>query len=285
MSVASLLSDANMAAIASVRARAGVSLAFAAAADSGITRLQHLEEYGGFRAKFPRPEHGCEAVTINTGGGMLGGDHYRFDVALGPGATALISSQSAERVYRALDEPTLVDVSLRAAAGATVHWVPQETILFSGAGLTRRIEADIAADATLLIVESMVFGREAHGENVRTGTLRDTWRIRRAGELIYADAVRLDGDMHAILQTKAIANGARASATVLYIAPDAEDRRDAARDALGEPRGRAALSAWNGMLAARFLAPDSATLRADIYRLTEVLMHRPMPRVWAIERS
>jgi urease accessory protein len=284
MSVASLLSETDKAAIASVRARAGVSLDFAAA-DTGVTRLAHLEERGGFRAKFPRPEHGCEAVTINTGGGMLGGDRYRFDVAVGARGNALVSSQSAERVYRALDGPTHVEVRLRADAGATVLWVPQETILFSGARLARRIEADIAADATLLIVESMVFGREAHGENVRTGTLRDTWRIRRAGELIYADAVRLDGDMHASLQEKAVGNGARASATVLYIAPDAEDRRDAARNSLGEPRGRAALSAWNGMLAARFLAPDSATLRADIYRLTEYLMHRPMPRVWAIERS
>jgi urease accessory protein len=283
MSVASLrFETCNTVAIAPVRARAGVALAFAAAADTGVTRLAHLEEYGGFRAKFPRPEHGCEAVTINTGGGMLGGDHYCIDVTVNARASALVASQSAERVYRALDTPARVDVALRVDAAATLHWVPQETILYSSARLSRRIEAEIAADATLLMTETMVFGRQAHGEDVRAGTLRDHWRIYRAGELIYADAVRLDGDMHAALQQKAVGDGARASAVVLYVAPDAQDRRDAARDILGVPAGRAAMSAWNGMLAARFLAPDGATLRADIYRLTEHLMRRPMPRVWGV---
>jgi urease accessory protein len=281
MFVASSLSEASAASLASVRADAGVALAFARA-DTGVTRLARLAERGGFRAKFPRPEHGCEAVTINTGGGMLGGDRYQFDVGLFAHAHALVSSQSAERVYRALDAPAEVSIGLILGAGATLLWVPQETILYSGAKLTRVIDAQMAADATLLIVEAMVFGRQAHGEDVRTGTLLDRWRITRADTLVYADDVRLDGDMHANLQQKAVANGARASATVLYVAPDSEERRDAARDALGIPDGRAALSAWNGMLAARFLAPDSATLRGDIVRLTQHLMRRPMPRVWGI---
>ena len=267
--------------LSAVRATAGVVMDFARAAN-GTTRLANLEEYGGFRVKFPEPEHGCEAVTINTGGGMLGGDRYRFDVGAGAGATALVASQSAERVYRALDAPTEVGVTLRVEPGATLFWVPQPTILFSGARLTRRIEANVAGDATLLIAEAVIFGREAHGEDVRAGSLLDNWRIRRDGQLVYADAVRLDGDMHMAMMEKAVANGARACATVLYVAADAEGRRDRAREALGEPAGRAALSAWNGMLVGRFLARDGATLRADIIGLTEHLMRRPMSRVWNV---
>ena len=280
MSGANLQSD-GIARLASIRAKAGVTLAFAHSRE-GITRLAHLQEFGGFRCKFPRPEHGCEAVTINTGGGMLGGDRYTFDIAAQAGATALISSQSAERIYRALGAATDVDLMLRVAAGATLHWLPQETILYSAANLSRRIEADIAADGCLLIVEAVIFGRQAMGEDVRAGTLKDTWRIHRAGALIYADNIKLDGDMHATLQETAVADGARAMATVLCVAPDAEDRRDAAREALGTPHGRAAVSAWNGMLVARFLSPDSATLRRDIVPLTEYLLRRPMPRVWGI---
>ena len=161
-------------------------------------------------------------------------------------------------------------------------WIPQETILYSGAKLTRRIAADMAADATLLVVEPVVFGRAAHGEEVRSGEFRDRWRVHRAGHLVYADEARLGGDMHATLQAKAVGHGARAAATVLFIAPDVEARRDAARAALGEPHGRAAVSAWNGMLVARFLALDSAALRRDIVALTENLMRRPMPRVWGV---
>lgn len=286
MSVASSLfeaqrPDSRASALTSVRARAGVALGFAAT-ETRETRLARLVEYGGFRAKFPRPEHGCEAVTINTGGGMLGGDRYRFEVIAGVDSAALVSSQSAERIYRALDDPTVVDISLQLDAGARLTWLPQETILFSGARLTRRIEADVAGNAQLLMLEATVFGREAHGENVSAGSLLDRWRVRRDGHLVYADNVRLDGDMHRALQRPALGGGARASATLLYVAPDAEDRRDAAREALGTPAGRAALSAWNGMLIARWLAPNAATLRADIHRLTEHLMHRPMPRVWGV---
>ncbi len=271
--------------LASVRATAGVAVAFARA-DTGVTRLAHLEETGGFRAKFPRPEHGCEAVTINTGGGMLGGDRYRFAVSAGCGASATVSSQSAERIYRALDAATDVSVKLKVSSGATLHWVPQETIVFSGAKIRRRIEADVAADGTLLIVEAVVFGRAAHGETVRAGAFHDAWRIRRVGTLVFAEAVGLQDDMHATLATPAVADGAGYAASLLYLAPDASDRRDGARELLGRPDGRAqsraAVSAWNGMLVGRFLAHDGASLRSDIAALTSYLMRRPMPRVWGV---
>jgi urease accessory protein len=265
--------------LTALRASAGVSLAFARRGE--ITAVTDLEERGGFRAKFPRGDIGTEVVLINTGGGMLGGDRYRFDIAISEGASATVASQSAERIYRALDAaPTETAVELRLGAGTSLAWLPQETILYNGARLKRSIDCDMAADASLLMCEAVVFGRAAMGETISVGALRDRWSIRRDGALIFAEALKIDDDMQTELAHAAIGNGARASATLLYVAPDAEERRDVAREALGQPSARAALSAWNGMLTARFLAPDSASLRADIVCVVTSLLRRPMPRVW-----
>lgn len=264
--------------IGDIRVRGGLSIHIAAA--DGVSRITDLEERGGYRAKFPAHDACVDAVSINTGGGLVGGDHVSFALTVGENAAMSFVTQSAERVYRALTDAVRTTVKLSVGSKASLDWLPQETILFDGAKLSRTIEADVASDASLLLCEAVVFGREAMGENITTGSFRDRWTIRRDGDPVYAEAIAIEGGIHEKLQSRAVAAGARAAATVVLLSPDAEDRRDAAREALGEPIGRAALSAWNGMLVARFLAPNAAILRKDLARLLTHLTRKPMPRVW-----
>ena len=284
MSVVALPSSSDKGAAAAalngVRARGGVSVAFKHAA--GCTRLADLHERGGFRAKFPRTHGLCEAVLINTGGGLLGGDSVRFDIAVDADAEAQVTTQSAERVYRSLGPDARVDIALSVGSKGRLHWLPQETVLFNDARLGRTIAADIANDATLLLIEATVFGRAAMAETMLAGALRDQWRISRGGDLIYADTVCIAGDIQNQLMRAAIGDGATAVATLLYIAPDAADRLDAARAAVAATSARAAVSAWNGMLAARLLAPSADALKADVVRLTAHLSGYALPRVWGV---
>ena len=268
-------------ALAPVRARGGVSIAFKADA-AGITRLADLHEWGGFRAKLPRTHGPTEAVLINTGGGLLGGDTAAFDITVAANAAAQITTQSAERIYRSLGPDCRISIDLQVADTARLHWLPQETILFNEARLARTITADIAANSTLLLVETTIFGRAAMAETVLSGSLRDTWRISRGGSLVYADNVCLTGPIHTHLTRNAIAAGATAMASVLYIAPDAAERVEGARAALDTKQGRAAVSSWNGLLAGRLLAPSADALKADVARLTTFLSGHPLPRVWGI---
>ncbi len=268
-------------ALKSVRSRGGVSIAFKQT-DAITTRLSDLHEYGGFRAKLPCTHGLTEAVLINTGGGLLGGDHAQFTVAVTDNAAAQITTQSAERVYRSLGPDCRIDIALSVARGARLHWLPQETILFNQARLARTITANIAADATLLIVEATVFGRAAMDETVTAGSLRDVWRISRAGTLAYADTVKIDGDIQAALNRPALGAGATAMATVVYLAPDAHDRLAGARAAIAEPAGRAAVSAWNGQLVGRLLAPSAEALKTDLARLAAHLSGFALPRVWGM---
>ena len=249
------------------------------------TVLDGLRQMGCLKARFPRPERGAwtNAVSLNTAGGIAAGDRLTSAIAIGEGARATIAGQAAERCYRALQgaAPATVRTEIRVAPGASMEWLPQETILFDRCALDRRLEIELASDAWFLGVEAIVFGRAAMGEQVGHANFRDTIRIRRDGRLLLHDAVRMQGEVAAKLARPAIGGGARAMATLLHVAPDAEMALEALRDALADAPGEWGASAWDGMLVARFLAADGASLRRAVMTGLQALRgERPLPRVW-----
>jgi urease accessory protein len=242
-------------------------------------------ETGGMRLRFPHSGDICEAVILNTGGGMAGGDQARFAFAGGPSSQAIVTTQAAEKIYRADGAATEVSVTLSVAAGASLTWAPQETVLFQGADLRRRLEAEVAADASLMIVESTVFGRLAHGEISIDAAFRDDWRIRRAGKLIFAEAVRLENAGRE-LDRPAVGAGARATATLLWVAPDASNHLERLRElferemqAEGAPL-EAGAGALDGFVIARLLSPAPQRLRGALVAAMRLARGREAPRVW-----
>ncbi len=267
-------------AVALERARGVARLAVDA--EGGRTRLVENYQSGSSKLRFPRRPSSApfEAVLVNTAGGITGGDRFSWSVAIGAHASAAVAGQAAERIYRRSAGDAAVETVLSVAEGGALDWLPQETILFDRSSLQRTLTAELAPSARLLAVESIVLGRAAMGEVTRDVTVRDSWRIRRGGGLVFADGLRLDGDTTVALAGAATGNGARALATVVLVAPEAESAIDQARAALIDSAGEAGVSAWNGMLVARLIATDGQALRADITRLIETLRGRPMPRVW-----
>ena len=266
------------------RARAEARVRFARA--GARSEAQRAFETGGLRLRFPRAEAECEAVLVNTGGGMAGGDRATIEVVVGLGARALVTTQAAEKVYRCEGEPVRVETSLEVEAGGQLVWAPQETLLFDRAALERRLVAEVAADASLLIVESVVFGRLASGETNAAARLVDRWRVRRGGRLIFAEALRL-ADAAAALDRPAVGAGARAIATFLCVAPDAEAQAPKLRAALEavavEPGERLEVGAsgFDGMAVARLVSPSPARLRAALIAAMLALRGREAPRVWS----
>jgi urease accessory protein len=255
--------------------RAVGRLALTVTHDGRRSRRARVYEDGPLRARFPNGP-ALEAVIINTAGGIAGGDHFNFDIDIGEGAELTATTAAAEKVYRAIDEPARVDVRLSVAPAGKLMWLPQETILFQEARLRRSVEIDLAAEASLLFVEAVVFGRTAMGETVTDGELFDRWRVRRSGELVFADTMRLNGAIGASLARTAVAAGHCAIATVLAVPADA-DALERARG-LGF-HGEAGISAWSGFMLARLVARDGATLRHDL-RMLLAALHGSPPRLW-----
>jgi urease accessory protein len=247
------------------------------------TVLADLRQDGCLKARFPRPVDWAEVVTLNSSGGVAGGDRLDSFFEVQACAKATFASQAAERFYRALpdDPPAHVRTRLTVAEGAAAEWLPQEAILFDRAALDRRLDFDLAENAWLLGLESLVFGRTAMGERVATARLADTIRIRRAGRLILHDAIRLAGEVAATLDTAATARGGAAVATLFHVAPDAEARLDDLRLAWEDVPAETGASAWNGVLVGRIVARDGAGLRAAVTAgLAPLRAGRALPRVW-----
>lgn len=265
--------------------RASGELVVAVKRNGAASALEDLRQVGCLKARFPRHavDGWLEIVVLNTSGGVACGDRLATEFQVRPAARAVIATQAAERFYRALpgSKPASVRNRIRVDSGACVDWLPQETLLFDQCIVERRLDVELADDAQFLGLETLVFGRVAMNERVAQAWLRDSIRVRRDGRWLLHETVRLDGAVDAALHRPAIAAGARALATLVFVAPYAESALTDARAAVEGAAAEAGISAWNGMLVARFLGATAADLRAAVIRVLAVLRGpRPLPRVW-----
>jgi len=259
--------------------RASGRIALTAAAQESRTRRTRVHEAGSLRVRFPNVDgEALEAVIINTGGGMTGGDCFTIDIALGAGAQLVAGTAAAEKIYRSTGPDAEMTVRLDVGAGGRLAWLPQECILFDGARLQRRIDIDLADNASLVMTEAVVFGRAAMGEAVAGGLFCDRWRLRRGGRLVFADAARLDGAIAAKLAEAAVAAGGIAVATVL-VAPETDAALAAIRALGAQFAGEVGISAWNGIAVVRLVARDGATLRHDLIAVLSAL-GQAAPQLW-----
>lgn len=246
------------------------------------TRIKDLRQSGATKLVFPTLHRSdAEVVLVNTAGGITGGD--RFDLALDVGGDAALTltTQAAERAYRAQSgEVAQVRSTARVAAGGSLNWLPQELILFDRAALNRRLEITLEGDARLLMVESMVFGRAAMGERLNALHFRDRIEITRDGRPIYLDALHLTGDAATHLARPAIGGGAGAMASVVLVAADAAAHLNAVRAALPSTAGASLIAP--DVLVIRHLAPDSFELRRHLMPLLERLSPTPLPTSWRL---
>lgn len=260
------------------RAVGRIELTVAAAA--GRSRRGRVHEAGALRVRFPNSDgQALEAVTINTAGGMTGGDRFDIDVKVGPGAGLTLTTAAAEKIYRSLGPDTEIRIKLDVGRGGTLAWLPQETILFDRIRLRRSIDVELGHGAQLLLAEAILFGRAAMGETVTQGRLTDRWRVRVGGALVFAETVRLEGPIGPSLTRSAVAAGAVAVATVLKF-PSTDKDVAAIRAMSDNLTGDAGISAWNGFAVARLVAPDGAALRRDLIEVLAALGPVSVPRLW-----
>lgn len=260
--------------------RAQGSVRFAVHRKDGATRRGDLHESGSLRVRFPSPEDdGLSAMFVNTAGGIAGGDRFDIAIKANEDSRLTLTTAAAEKVYRAPGAAARLDIALIVAARAHLGWLPQETILFDRARIVRRFDIDLADDASLLLCEIVVFGRAAMGETMRHGEFVDRWRVRRGGRLVFAETVRLDGEIGEKLARRAIAGGGMAIGTGL-IAPGDDALVERVREASDSFDGEVGISAWNGFAIVRFCAQDAARLRADMITVFRRASTAPLPRLW-----
>lgn len=259
--------------------RARGAVRFDVHARDGVTRRGTLHESGSLRVRFPSPEgEGLSGVFVNTAGGVAGGDSFDIDITAGQGSRLTLTTAAAEKVYRAPGAAARLGVGLKVDEGAHLAWLPQETILFDRSKVHRRFDIALDENSSLLLCEIVVFGRTAMGERMEQGEFVDRWRLRRGGRLVFAETVRLDGNIGAKLERSAVAKGGAAIGTALIV-PGDEALLERIREASDSFSGEVGISAWNGFALARFCAQDAARLRADMMAVL-ARTGAALPRLW-----
>jgi len=268
--------------------RGRLSLAYGCA-DDGQTRLAHLEQVAPLRALFPLTAPGdiAQAAIITTSGGVVGGDRLDLTMVTHAHAQVQYVAQAAEKIYRSAGPDSHICVDLQAGPDSWLEYLPQETILFQGARLRRRTRLFWGPQARILAGEMLVFGRTAMGERFTRGLLHEEWQIWRENQLIWADRMRLQDDIAALLDAPAGGHGAQALATLVLACPSPSKHLPAVRQLL-EDQPHAAAGVVNEVLLIRWLAKDVPLLRQSFatlwchLRAAEAGLPAQLPRLWHI---
>jgi urease accessory protein len=230
------------------------------------TRVMDLYQKSPVRILFPGTTGSRfeEAVLVNTSGGVAGGDRLETSVTALEDASIAITTQAAEKVYRALEQSAHILTTLKTRNAARLAWLPQETIVFNRARLFRETRVEVSSGTELLALEWLVLGRAAHGETLSAATVTDRWRIMKDGRLVWADSFRITDDVLSNIWRKPLLDDCTAIATLVHFGPEPGARLELMRDIASSLRCHCGVTFVGGLMIARFASRSSYDLRTAL---------------------
>jgi urease accessory protein len=225
----------------------------------------------------------CQHIIVHPPGGIAGGDRLDISASVGRDAWAQITSPGAAKWYRAAG-PAYQQLELKVSAGATLEWVPQETIIFSAAQAELSTSIDLEGDARLFYWDVVALGRPASGERFDRGHFQAQLDIRRDGQLLWHERQRIVGD-DGLLDSPVGLDGRPVFATLLVTGEIDNDLLEKCRSLPNDVRGD--LTQLPGLLVARCLASEALLARSwmiDLWRLLRPAMlgrEALSPRIWS----
>jgi len=224
----------------------------------------------------------CQHIIVHPPGGIAGGDRLNISARIEQDAWAQITSPGAAKWYRAAG-PAYQQLDLKIAAGATLEWLPQETIVYSAAQAELTTSIELEGDARLFYWDVVALGRPASGERFDLGHFQAHLDIRRDGRLLWHERQRITGN-DGLLDSPIGLDGNPVFATLLVTGEIATELLERCRSLGHAVRGD--LTQLPGLLVARCLASEALLARAwliDLWRLLRpALLGREAqpPRIW-----
>jgi len=268
--------------------QASLALGFARRDDSTI--LARREHRGPLRVQKPLYPEGpgvCHAIVLHPPAGIAGGDQLEIRVEADAGAHALLTTPGAGKWYRSGGAQSSQRIQIKVGAGATAEWLPQESILFSGALADMRTTIDLEAGARFTGVETLCFGRRASGETFEKGHLRLATDIRCEGKPLWRERGTIEGGS-ALLASPIGLAGFSVCSTVLAAGAELTPETLAACRTAGSREAGAqwGVSLLPQLLVGRYLGHSAEAAREWLMQLWAVL--RPVmsgreaiaPRIW-----
>lgn len=237
------------------------------------------------KALHPEGPAVCHALVVHPPAGMAGGDELSLSVRLAQDACALVTTPGAGKWYRSTGRWARQRVRIEAAAGSTMEWLPQESIVYDGALADLAWEAHLDNDARLLAWDICCLGRTGSGERFDRGTCRLASRIFRGGKLAWVERGRIEPG-GAVSASAAGLAGAPVFGTLVASAPETGDDLLAACRSATAAEGECGVTRLPGLLVARYRGRSSEAARqyftALWSRMRGPLLGRAAvePRIW-----
>jgi urease accessory protein len=225
----------------------------------------------------------CQHIIVHPPGGIAGGDRLNISARVERDAWAQITSPGAAKWYRAAG-PAYQQLDLKIATGATLEWLPQETIVYSAAQAELSTSIELEGDARLFYWDVVALGRPASGERFDLGHFQAHLDIRRDGRLLWHERQRITGN-DGLLDSPIGLDGHPVFATLLVTGEIDAELLERCRSLGHAVRGD--LTQLPGLLVARCLASEALLARAwliDLWRLLRpALLGREAvsPRIWS----
>lgn len=145
------------------------------------------------RPFYPEGDAICHSVILHTAGGVVGGDQLMTKVHLQPHASALITTAAATKIYRSAGAKAQQTLQVTLEANTVLEYLPQPTIVFSGAHYHQHMRVDLAPGAVWLGWDLVRFGRSARDEQFQQGYWRSSTELWQGPQPQWLDRQQLIG--------------------------------------------------------------------------------------------
>lgn len=135
----------------------------------------------------------CHTYILHPPGGVAGGDQLTIKVAAEAQAHALITTPASNKFYRSAQEVSRIRQHIEVSANATVEWLPQDSIMFSGCRVDMQTRVDLQPQAKFIGWEISCYGRPASDEYYAQGHCRQKFELYRDNKLLHIETTNLDG--------------------------------------------------------------------------------------------
>jgi urease accessory protein len=237
------------------------------------------------KSLYPEGERVCQNVIIHPPGGIVGGDTLTVNVDAGPHTHAQLTTPGATKCYRSDGAFARQRIRLRAAGGAVLEWLPQETIVFNASKIELELSVDLVDDARFLGWDLICLGRTAAGERFDRGALRQRLTLTRDGMPVFAERAVLHGGAP-LLTSPAGLHGNPVFGTFLAAAPAVTHAMLESCRQVSLIGGEGAVTRLPGVVIARYRGASTAAARhyfMEIWRKLRpalALRFAVPPRIW-----
>ncbi|HMO49952.1 MAG TPA: urease accessory protein UreD [Kiritimatiellia bacterium] len=125
--------------------------------------------------------------AVNATAGIFSGDTLDFRIHVESGASVLLTSPSASKIYTMPQGEAALNQTITVQRDGWLEWMPELFIPQRGSRYRQRTEVKVEPGGSLFMVETLAPGRVAHGESFAFDRVEWMTRIHHGERLVLAE--------------------------------------------------------------------------------------------------